>query len=86
MSIEQTIREFVASELSWSGAASALSDDLPLIPSGAVDSLGLVRLVSFVESCYGIPIAVEEVVPRNFGTIAAIARFVERRRAGSELP
>jgi acyl carrier protein len=86
VSVEETIREFVASELSWPGAAAALSDDLPLIPSGAVDSLGLVQLVSFVESAYGIRIGLEEVVPRNFGTIAAIARFVERRRTGSELP
>jgi acyl carrier protein len=84
MSVEETLREFIATELSWPGAPSALSDDLPLIASGAVDSLGLVQLVSFVESRYGIPVAIEDVVPRNFGTIAAIAQFVERRSGGAD--
>jgi acyl carrier protein len=84
MSVEETLREFIVTELSWPEGPSALTDDLPLIASGAVDSLGLVQLVSFVESRYGISVATEDVVPRNFGTLAAIARFVERRSGGAD--
>lgn len=77
--IEDRIRRFVADELH--GPAQALSADFPLIEQGVVDSLGIMHLVSFIEAEYGIRVDDEELVPDNFASIGAIARFI-----GSKTP
>lgn len=80
--IEQRLRNFIISELSWNGSAQKLTDDYPLIEGGVIDSLGIFQLVSFVESDFGMEVDDEELVPENFGTIGAIARLVETKQGG----
>jgi acyl carrier protein len=53
------------------------SDDAPL----DVDSLTLVSIVEALEDRFEIRISPREVVPANFASIAAIAAFIERKRA-----
>ena len=56
----------------------------PLVPAmaqvttnnGALDSLGIVNLVSFLESSYGITIEDHEIVPANLGSLTSIERYV----------
>lgn len=76
MSDGERIRGFLIEELHWQGPRSELSDDLPLIENRVVDSMGLLRLVAWLEETFGVEIADEEVVPANFGTIAAIERLL----------
>ena len=45
-----------------------------------IDSMGLLRLVAWLESTYGISVQDQEVVPANFGTIAQIAELVASKR------
>ncbi len=47
-----------------------------------VDSLGFVELVEEVQGRFGVTVEDVEVTEENFGSIAAIAAFVERKRAG----
>jgi acyl carrier protein len=61
--------------------ADRLTDDYPLLENQVIDSMGIFELVNGLEQRYGIEILDEELVPENFGTIAAIARFVEDKRA-----
>ena len=49
---------------------------------GVIDSLGFVELVEEVQSRYGIAVDDVEITEENFGSIDAIAAFVERKRAG----
>ncbi len=76
MSDAERIRGFLIEELHWQGPRSELSDDLPLIENRVVDSMGLLRLVAWLEETFGVEIADEEVVPSNFGTIADIERLL----------
>ena len=46
------------------------------------DSLGFVELVEEVQSRFGIAIEDVEITEENFGSIDAIAGYVERKRAG----
>lgn len=73
------IREFVVDELRWDGPRSELTDDLALIENHVIDSMGLLRLVSWLESTYGVTIADQEVVPANFGSIRQIADLVDAK-------
>jgi acyl carrier protein len=55
------------------------SDDL--VGLGVIDSLGFVELVEEVQAQYGISVTDIEITEENFGSIDAIAAFIERKRA-----
>jgi acyl carrier protein len=74
------LKRFIETEL-LAGAGGSLdySDDLLL--SGLVNSLGVMRLVSFTQEQFGVSIPAEDVIIEHFQTIDAIARYVETRSA-----
>jgi acyl carrier protein len=57
----------------------ALSDDLPLLESGIIDSLGVLDVVGFLQRTFNIKIEDEELTPDNFGNIKCMASFVEHK-------
>ena len=62
--------------------ASELSDDQDdCSPRGSIDSLGFVELVEEVQARYAIDVKDIEITEENFGSIDAIVRYVERKRA-----
>ncbi len=72
------LRDFIVDELRWSGPRGELTDDYPLLENHVIDSLGLFRIVDFLEREYGIEIGDEELVPSNFATLATIAGLADR--------
>jgi acyl carrier protein len=58
-----------------------LGDTDDFLALGIIDSLGFVELVEEVQSRYGVAIEDIEITEENFGSIDAIARFVEQKRA-----
>ena len=61
-------------------SSKELTQDLSLLDSGVVDSLGVLDLVGFIEEQFGIAAQDEDLVPENFDSIDALTRFVEERR------
>jgi len=53
-----------------------LTDDMPLIAAGIIDSLSLLKVVSRLEHDLGVRIRDTEILPRNFETIGAIRAFL----------
>ena len=72
----EQISEFVLGNLIRSPAPESLSADDNLLVSGAIDSLGIVKLVAFLEQRFGFRIADDEVLPENFESVNAISDFV----------
>lgn len=79
MTAKAEIREFVVTELMWGGDPAALDDDTSLIDNGVIDSLGIVKLVLFLEREFGIKVRDEELSPATFDSISSIASFVESK-------
>ena len=52
-----------------------------LLLSGLVDSLGVMRLVAYIESHFGLKIPAGDVKLANFETLEAIAAYVSARAA-----
>lgn len=77
--IRGRVREFVRSNF-YVPSADALTDDTSLFEGGYVDSTGVLELIAFIESGFGVTVADAETVPENLDSIARIARFVERKR------
>lgn len=80
MTTEERIRNFIENELRYEGHSDNLTDETSLLESGVIDSLGIVKLVSFLESEFGIKVPDEEIVPRYFESIRALSTYVESKR------
>jgi len=80
-SIKDVIRQFVMESAQIKGIKE-VGDNDSLTESGIVDSLGIFRLVSFLEENVGVHIGDEEITQDNFSTIAEIERFVNAKLAG----
>ena len=74
MTTTERLRDFIVEQLGWRGAY--LTDDYPLLENRVIDSLGLFRIVGFLEDEYGVKIADSELVPTNFATLQQIAEMV----------
>ena len=63
-----------------------VEDDEDIFASGLVDSLFAMQLVLFVEGEFSIRIEREDLDLKNFRTIDALARLVDRKTKQSEQP
>ena len=61
--------------------ATIVDPGTDLLLTGLVDSLGVVQIVSWMESELDISVEPNDVVLEHFQTVDAMADFVDRRRA-----
>ncbi len=73
------IRDFVLETSDWPGGRAELTDDLPLL-NNVLDSIGVIELVSFLESELGVEVDDDELDPANFSTIGAVVAFIDGKR------
>ena len=76
--VQSKLRHFIASELMYGDDDDVLSDEEPLLGSGIVDSLGIMRLVSYIEEEFEVEVSEEDLVPEHFQTVNRLAAFVDR--------
>lgn len=55
-------------------------DDESLVESGIIDSLGIMKLVQFIETEFGIVIEDAELTPDNFDTVDEIVKLLESKK------
>ncbi len=58
----------------------ALGEQASLLDEGVVDSTGVLEVIAFIESEFGIAVEDLEITPENFDSIGRIAAYVERKR------
>lgn len=78
--VQDQITTFVRTEL-VDDPEVELGPDVELLLEGIVDSVGAVRLVTFIEQQWGVAVPAQDVTIENFGTIADITRYVTATRA-----
>jgi acyl carrier protein len=79
------VQKFINSELLYR-EDQAIDHTLNLIEIGVIDSMTLLRLVSFLESQYGIEIPDEDILPDNFRSLTSIEAFLASHVNGSQQP
>jgi acyl carrier protein len=77
--IHPRVREFVLEKFPQAKKRN-LKDDLMLLESGIIDSLGVLDVVQFLEEAFSIKIDDEDLTPENFATLQTIVSFVEHKR------
>jgi acyl carrier protein len=80
---ESTIREFLVNEVLYDRDVKDLKPEDPLIARGLLDSLSILKTVTFCEERFGISIPDHDVLPDHFETVRAIAALVDRMRANA---
>jgi len=85
MTVDHEIRTFLSENFSL-GHVTRVPGHQSLTERGFIDSVGIVELLTFLETRYEIQISDEETVPENIDTIDNIVRFVGMKRAELEAP
>lgn len=79
MDIKDSIKNYVVTELVTGNQHADLGDTDQLIESGIIDSLGIMKLIGFLEDNLSVEIDDMELVPENFASIEAITTLVQRK-------
>jgi acyl carrier protein len=81
MNTQEAIKQYLTNELSSDHKSLNLSVDDNLLLGGLVDSLGIMRLVNFIEQSFKIRVPPEDVTIEHFRSIRVIAEYIESRVA-----
>jgi acyl carrier protein len=81
MSHTRTIKQFVIDEFLPDVSGADLSNDYDLVATGVIDSLGLLKLIAWLEERFELPIDDIELDPDSFRTIDAIDAFIAQASA-----
>lgn len=77
---ETAIRQFLVEDVFYDRDLSGLGPEDSLLAKGLLDSMAILKTVTFCEEQFGITIPDQEVLPDHFETVRAIAKLVERVR------
>ena len=75
---KHTIRAFIVDNFLY-GDADGLKDDTSLLEEGIIDSTGILELVDFIESRFGISMRDDEMVPENIDSIENVASYLHHK-------
>lgn len=79
MSIEKSIEDFLVTEPDLAYGRTAIDQDELLIEGGLIDSLGILKLIAFLEEQYNLSFEEEDITAENFATINRIVDLVQKR-------
>lgn len=77
---ESAIRDFLVQDVFYDRDLRDLGAADSLLERGLLDSLAILKTVTFVEEQFGITIPDDQVLPEHFESVKAIADLVERQR------
>jgi acyl carrier protein len=69
-------RAFVMESFLYTHPHAVLHADEPLLAAGIIDSMGVIEMVDWISSTWGIYVEDDEITEENLGTLASIARYV----------
>ena len=79
--IKATAKNFVLNEFLTGEDPAALTDTTALVTTGILDSIAVLKVVTFLENQFGITIEPHEAVVENLNTLSDIGRFVISKKA-----
>jgi acyl carrier protein len=76
--VKEKIHNFIKNNFMIMGGDSIVEED-SLMEKGIVDSTGVLEVINFLQSDFGIIVADEEMLPENLDSIAKIAAYINRK-------
>ena len=78
--IKASVKTYILQEFLPGESPDKLADTTPLVTQGILDSLALLKLVSFLEEQFDVKLAAHEVGVDHMNTISDIAQLVQSKR------
>ncbi len=72
------IRAFISENFLFRADAD-IDDCQSLLDSGVMDSTGVLELIAFLETTYGINVADSEIVPANLDSVERVATYLSSK-------
>ncbi len=77
--ISLAVRRFIGENFLFRDNTDTIGNDASLLDAGVIDSTGVLELVCFLETTFGIEVSDDEMLPENLDSIRAIAGYVDRK-------
>jgi acyl carrier protein len=81
MSTLERIEKFMLDQILVGFGKETLTPDEDLLDQGIIDSLGIMKLIVFIEDSFNLKIDDGEIVPENFQSLDSMVRFVQQKAA-----
>jgi acyl carrier protein len=81
--MQQQIRQFILTSFLFSDDQSLLKNEDSLLEKGIMDSTGVLELVAFLESEFGVKVDDNELVPENLDSVTQIVSFVQKKQVSA---
>jgi acyl carrier protein len=79
MNCAKEVRDFIVTNFLY-GDGAPLKDETSFLDSGIIDSTGMLELIMFIETSYGIKVQPEEMVPENLDSLNRVVRFITSKQ------
>lgn len=76
MSVAAEVEKFIVEEIALGTGVDSVGHDEDLLAQDVIDSLGIVELVAFLETRYGIEVGDDDLLPENFQSVNSVVAFV----------
>ena len=73
------VRRFIGENFLFRDDGDAIAHDQSLLDAGIIDSTGVLELVCFLETTFGIEVQDDEMLPENLDSIRSISSYVGRK-------
>jgi acyl carrier protein len=77
--IKDEVRRFIAEKFLF-GFKGNLDDNVSLLETNTVDSVGILEIVGFIENHFKIKVEDEELTADNLDSINKITKFIEKKQ------
>lgn len=78
--LKDKLKQFIMTEVNPERNLEGLEDHEPLLESAIIDSLGVLKILGFLDEEFGIDLSADEIKLENFRDIASICGLVEASR------
>jgi acyl carrier protein len=77
MDLLEEVRNYIISDTFHGKPPSNFADDYDLIETGAMDSMNMMNLITWISKQYSVEFKPNDLVPKNFRSIQALSQFLE---------
>jgi acyl carrier protein len=81
MDLVEQISKYVRNNLLYVDDSFEYDDDTSFIGEGLIDSMGVMELLTYVQSEFEITVDQSEVTPDNFDSVNKLAAFIRRKQS-----
>ncbi|MFP4164487.1 MAG: acyl carrier protein [Chitinispirillaceae bacterium] len=78
--VKSAVIDFIHKNFLMGTDSIKFSDDDSFLEKGIVDSTGVLEMVNFIQSNFGIKVEDTELVPENLDSVNNITTFVNKKR------